>query len=88
MNPLDWLYYAAAGWFMAYAISKTHGPFGMFAWLRSQLPLGGLTACIICLMPYVALLLRLIGANVVIDAFAIAGTALLLHGFTGWRHDF
>jgi hypothetical protein len=31
------------------------------------------------------LILSLIGRNVVTDALAIAGVALWLHGFTGWR---
>lgn len=47
----------------------------------------GLLDCIICLMPWVAFALRLIGPNVVFDAFAIAGAALMLHGYTGWRHN-
>lgn len=88
MNLTDWLYYAAAAWFLTYAVTKTHGPFGVFEGLRRWLPLGGLTSCIICLMVWVALALRLLGASVVVDACAIAGVALWLHSFTGWRHDF
>jgi hypothetical protein len=42
-------------------------------------------ARIICLMVWAALILSLIGRNVVTDALAIAGVALWLHGFTGWR---
>jgi len=45
----------------------------------------GLLDCIICLAPYVALALLLIGANVVTDAFAVAGVALMLHSYSGWR---
>jgi len=117
MQPLDWLYYAAAAWFIAYAVTKTSGPFQVFIWIREfadgrwhgrtmkwvtkepgdghalltadYIPNhDGLLDCIICLMPYVALVMRLVGANVVMDALAIAGVALWLHGFTGWRHDF
>lgn len=116
MNPLDWLYYAAAAWFVAYAVTKTSGPFHVFVlirefgggrwhgrtmkWVSNDSGDGratmaaytpehnGLLDCIICLMPYVALVLRLIGQHVLIDALAIAGVALWLHGFTGWRHDF
>lgn len=118
MNLQDWLYYAAAAWFVAYVITSTSGPFAMFMRLREigggrwhgrdksakvvtfnpitkeekiayEIPAtkDGLLDCIICLMPYVALALRLIGANVIFDAFAIAGIALMLHGYTGWRHN-
>lgn len=88
MPLIEWLYYAAAAWYLAYAITNTHGPFGVFEWVRGHLPLGGLTGCIICLMPWLALLLHTVGVNIVTDALAIAGVALWLHGFTGWRHTF
>ena len=115
MSLQDWLYYAAAAWFVAYTVTKMHGPFRVFVRLRewrdgrwhgrhfrlvkveveSDLSAtwtqesmnDGLLDCIICLMPWVALILRLIGANVILDAFAIAGIALMLHGYTGWRHN-
>lgn len=112
MNLQEWLYYAAAAWFVAYVITSNAGPFGVFIRLRewrggqwhgrrghelvttpgepnaAYLPVkNGLLDCIICTMPYAALILRLIGANVIIDAFAIAGLALMLHGYTGWRHN-
>lgn len=85
MTILDMLYYAAAAWYISYSLTQMHGPFGVFAQIRKWLPLGGLTACIICLMVWAALILSLIGRNVVTDALAIAGVALWLHGFTGWR---
>lgn len=115
MNLQDWLYYAAAAWFVAYVVTSSAGPFGVFMRLREwregrwhgrhyqmvemkpdqhatpmwekQSMRDGLLDCIICTMPYVALILRLIGANVIFDAFAIAGIALMLHGYTGWRHN-
>lgn len=87
MTLIEWAYFVAAAWYVAYAISSTHGPFGIFERVRKYLPLGGLASCIICLLPWVALILRLIGRNIVFDAFAIAGVALLLHGYTGWRHN-
>lgn len=45
----------------------------------------GLLDCIICLSIWVALALLLIGSNVVTDAFAVAGVALLAHSYSGWR---
>ena len=46
----------------------------------------GLLDCIICLSIWVALILRLIGSNVVTDAFAIAGVALWIHAYSSWIH--
>jgi hypothetical protein len=110
MSILDVLYYAAAAWYISYAVTKTHGPFGIFERIReigggrwhgrrgwelksepghdvaAYFPSkNGLLDCIICLMVWAALILSLIGRNVVTDALAIAGVALWLHGFTGWR---
>lgn len=45
----------------------------------------GLLDCIICTMPWVALILHIIGVNIITDALAIAGIALWVHGFTNWR---
>lgn len=89
MDMLMWLYYAAAGWYVAYVISNPNvkGPWGIFEWVRKHLPLGGLTSCIICLLPWAVLILRLIGVNIITDVFAIAAVALWLHGYTGWRHN-
>lgn len=106
MTPFEMLKLVAAAWYIAYAVTSTAGPFGVFERVRDwrdgrwhgrtmgwhiehkeQVPMSdGLLDCIICLAPWVALILRLIGANIITDAFAIAGIALLLHGYTGWRH--
>lgn len=85
MTLFDVLYYSAAAWYIAYVVTSSAGPFNVFVWIREHLPLGGLTSCIICLMIWTALALRLIGHNIVTDALAVAGVALWLHSFTGWR---
>ncbi len=87
MTLLELLTYAASAWYVSYAVVNTSGPFKVFEWLRATFPLGGLTSCIICLSVWVALVLRLIGANVVTDALAIAGVALWIHSYSGWRHN-
>lgn len=50
----------------------------------------GLLDCIICASPWVALIVGIVGLAFdrmwVIDVFAIAGGALLLHSYTGWRY--
>jgi len=46
----------------------------------------GLLDCIICLSIWVAIALLLIGANIVTDAFAVAGVSLWAHSYTNWVH--
>lgn len=77
---------SAASWYIAFAVTSTSGPFHAFEWIREHLKLGGLTTCIICLSIWIALILRLIGSNVVTDAFAIAGVALWIHAYSSWVH--
>jgi len=85
MNVMEWVYFMAASWYLAYVISNSVGPFRIFVLIRHYLPLGGLTTCIICLMPWIAFILHTIGHNPFTDALAIAGGALWVHGFTSWR---
>jgi len=46
----------------------------------------GLLDCIICIAPYVALVLWLINSDYLTIPFAIAGLALWAHSYTGWIH--
>ena len=85
MTLFDLLIRALACWYVAHAVTSTHGPFGIFHTLRTGLPLGGLTSCPVCLAFWVGLLLLLVPDGVVLHALAVAGAAMLLHGYTGWR---
>lgn len=85
MTPFRLAEIALATWAIAYMISNTSGPFHVFEWLRHYLPLGGLTSCIICLSPWIALLLWLVPDGIIVWAFAAAGLALLAHSFSGWK---
>lgn len=88
MISLDqWLIATAASWYLAYSITQTHGPFGVFDAIRLYLPLGGLTACIICLIFWIALIIvwLLTGRLLPLEALAVAGVALWVHGYTSWR---
>jgi hypothetical protein len=76
---------ALATWYLSYAITATHGPFRVFEILRKSIPHGGLLECPICLSPYMAMILLLVPMGVVVQALALAGAAMLLHGFSGWR---
>lgn len=112
MTLFELLTLAAGTWYLAYCITATHGPWGVFEKLREfkggrwhgrskpvdvytpnkemvayvQKYQDGLLDCIICTSVWVAFALCMLrGHNDLIDAFAVAGIALLLHGFTGWR---
>lgn len=83
----DLLVSALAAWYLAYVVTSTHGPFGVFAAIRNVTTLGGLLECPVCLAFWVALLLVLVPMGIVVQALAIAGLAMLLHGATGWRWE-
>lgn len=115
MTFFDLLIYAAAAWYIAYVLTATEGPGGVFLWIREHVWHGrhgyithhvmwnagepqppvpeptpvknGLLDCIICLSIWVALILVLIGMNVVTQAFAVAGIGLWLHSYSGWRYS-
>jgi len=114
MTPFDFIKLTFGVWYIAHAVTGTHGPLGVFEWMREKLPHGrrkgkpgitriddvtgerevvsekqstfpGLLDCIICFAPWVALGLLLVPVEALRDVLALAGGALLLHSFTGWR---
>ena len=113
MPPFEFLKLMLGVWYIAYAVTATDGPRGIFEWMREKLPHGrhgaptfargvlsdgteyetdkiypanGLLDCIICFAPWVALALLTVQVDVIRDVLALAGGALLLHSFTGWRY--
>lgn len=89
MNPLDLLITALATFYLAYAVSATHGPFAVFDWLRGHVPLGGLTGCLVCLSPWFGAvswaLLQTVFAPV-IGILAIGGASVLLWRYSGGNY--
>lgn len=85
MGIIELIELSAATWYLSYTITNSSGPFKMFERLRKHISLGGLTACIICLAFWVALVLRFIGPNPITDGLAVAGVALWAHSYFGWR---
>jgi hypothetical protein len=103
MTPFEFIKLIFGVWYIAHAVTGTHGPGGLFELMREKLPHGrrtitryaetamsrntlpGLLDCIICFAPWVALALLLVQVEVIRDVLALAGGALLLHSFTGWR---
>jgi hypothetical protein len=86
MSPLNLLILTLATFYASYTIANTHGPFAVFNRLREAIPLGGLTACIVCLSVWLAALfyvLLLTPLYPVIVIIAIAGASVLLFRYTG-----
>lgn len=86
MEIADLLTLAAATYYLTYALVKSKGAFGMFAWLREHLPLGGLTTCFVCAAFWIGAafyLLWLTPARVVVYPFALAGLAVMVSGYLG-----
>lgn len=86
MQPLDLLLIALATFYTAYAVSATHGPWNVFDGLRTRVPLGGLTKCLVCLSPWLAALfyvLMFTPLYVAVDVLAIAGASVLVWRYTG-----
>jgi hypothetical protein len=105
---LDLVLIALATWYVSYALTSTHGPGGIFAWVRENVWHGrhgydttapdiatatgvartkhnGLLDCPVCLAFWAALILLLVPMGIVVQALALAGAAMLMHGLAGWR---
>jgi hypothetical protein len=85
MNPLDLLILSLATFYAAYALSSSAGPWRAFERLRANLPLGGLTACLVCLSPWLAGLFYVLLLIVpwITWLFAAAGASIFLYRYTG-----
>lgn len=86
MNLSDLLIIGMATLYAAYALTKTHGAFGMFTWIREHLPLGGMTTCIVCAAFWFALLfvaLWYTPFQPIVYPFAAAGMAVFAGQYTG-----
>lgn len=87
MTLTDLLTIAAAVWYVSYVITSSDGPFDVFKHLRTRLPLGGLTACIICTSIWVAIVFTLAPIGWITQAAAVAGIALWVHNYSGWKYN-
>lgn len=91
MNPamilIDLFVSACVVWYIAYAVTSTHGPWLIFDRTRKITTLGGLLECPVCAAPWIAAGLMLVrtGGIDLVQVFAVAGLAMLMHGWTGWR---
>lgn len=87
MSILDLVTTALATWYVAYAVTSTHGPFNVFDGLRKSVKHGGLLDCPICLAFWAALVLVTVQMQRIdlIQTLAVAGMAMIAHGWAGWR---
>lgn len=86
MTALDLAVIAFATLYAAYALTKTHGPFGVFTLIRQRLPLGGVTACIVCAAFWCAAIFYVLyqtDLRPVPCVFAAAGLAVFAGAYTG-----
>ena len=86
MQPFELIVLALATFYAAHAISASYGPWHVFEWLRVHLPLGGLTACLVCLSVWLALAFYLLMQTPLlplVQIFAAAGASVLVWRYTG-----
>jgi hypothetical protein len=89
MTPLDAISAGLAAFYLAYVVTRTHGPFGVFDKARENWPHGGLLTCFHCAamwtgMAAVALVLTPLAP--IVWALAAAGAASFLYRYTGGDH--
>lgn len=90
MSILDLLTLALATLYLSYALTKTHGPFGVFSAIRQRASLGGLTSCIVCAAFWLALAfyaLWLTPLKPIVEVFAVAGGMVALAQYTGLKQE-
>ena len=88
MNPLDAIALGLATFYLAFVITRTHGPFNVFKTIRERWPMGGLTTCMYCMCIWAA-----IAAWVVFQVWppglyviAAAGASAGIYRYTGADH--
>lgn len=90
MTLADLAVVALATLYAAFALTKTHGPFGVFTWIRARLPLGGVTACIVCAAFWCSVtfyVLWLTPARPLVWVFAAAGLAVFAGQYVGMNQQ-
>lgn len=89
LDPYAFLIITAAALYAALAITKTHGPYGVFERLRQRVPLGGLMLCYVCLLVWCAAvcwLLWLTPLQPLVWLLAIAGAGVFFASWSGSNH--
>ncbi len=85
----DFIILALATWYLAHALTKTHGPFNAFESIRKRFSLGGLTTCMHCSAVWIAALLWAAWQTPLQPLVyfpAIAGLAIGFGSWTGASH--
>lgn len=89
MTALDCIIVTLAALYTAQVMTASHGPFDIFDKLREKLPLGGLTSCFWCMIPWVSMIYLLMYRYlpICLYPFAVAGGAMVIRAYTGVQHD-
>lgn len=88
MTPIDLLIYSLAVWYLSYILVYEDGLFGVLKRLRALTTSWSPLSCIVCTAVWAAALVY--GLSLVflpaVYVLALAGGALALHGWSGWRY--
>lgn len=85
-TPIELVLILFATFYVALAVTSTHGPWDVFLRIRQHVPLGGLTLCFICFALWCSLIfvvLLRIGLVDVLVVCAGAGGAVFVWRWTG-----
>jgi len=89
VTPLDALAAGLAAYYLAYVITRTHGPLSVFDKARFDWPHGGVLDCFHCAALWAGLIaVALVSTPLapVVYALAAAGAASFLYRYTGGEH--
>lgn len=85
LNAVDAVAIGLATFYLAFVLTRTHGPFNAFKIARERWPLGGLTTCMYCMCVWAGILayVLLIVAPPALYVIAAAGASAGLYRWTG-----
>jgi len=85
LSAVDAIALGLATFYLAFVLTRTHGPFSVFKTIRERWPLGGLTTCMYCMCIWAAICMWVTlqvwspGVYIIASAGASAG----LYRYTG-----
>ena len=89
MSPTDLFLFFLATWYIAFALTRTNGPFELFLKFRTRWPNVKLYRCIVCMAPYAAVFVAILYLSripLIMEVLASSGATVFLFRFTGGSH--
>lgn len=88
MPLTDLLIYSLAVWYLSYIAVNEDGLFGILKRLRALTASWSPLSCIVCTALWAAALVYVLSLVFMpaVYVLALAGGALMLHGWSGWRY--